>query len=67
MKIFKIEKMVKIENFPNCPSFVFDQKLFITIFLQMLSLHKIHSHVHSEEYHIQEVTSKTNKKQAKVI
>ena len=37
----------KVKNFESSsyPNFVFDQKLFITFFLLMSSLHKLHSHV----------------------
>ena len=31
-KKIKIEKKVKIKKFPSCPNFIFDQKLFITLF-----------------------------------
>ena len=44
----KIEQKVKNKFFSSCSSFVFDQKLFITFFLYMIS-YKLHSHVHYEE------------------
>ena len=49
MEKFKIENEIRNKNFSNCLSYVFDQKLFITLFLEMIYLHKLHPHVHYEE------------------
>ena len=38
-------------NFFGDYTFVFDQKLFTIFFLLMISLHKLHSHIHCEEFY----------------
>ena len=43
------EKKVKNNFFCNYPTFVFDQKLFITLVSQINFLHKLYSHVHYEK------------------
>ena len=40
-----IEKKSKKKVFSSCPTFVFDQKLFITLVSQINILHKLHFHV----------------------
>ena len=44
-KKIQLKKRVKKKVFSSCPTFVFDQKLFITIVSQINILHKLHSHV----------------------
>ena len=47
-----IEKKVKNKFFSSCPTFVFDQKLFITLVSQVNILHKLYSHVcYAMAYH----------------
>ena len=47
----KIKIQRKVENKKNscCSNFAFAQKLFIIIFLKMISLYKLHFHIHYEE------------------
>ena len=40
-----MKKKVKNKFFSTCPTFVFDQKLFITLVSQINILHKLYSHV----------------------
>ena len=49
-KILKLKKMLII-FFGDCPTFIFDQKSFIIFFLCMISLYKLHSHIHYEEFY----------------
>ena len=51
-KYFKFFKKVKNKIFCSCPTFIFDQKLFITLVSQIIMLHKLYSHVrHAMAYH----------------
>ena len=40
------DKKVKNNFFSSCPTFVFDQKLFINLVSQINILHKLYFHVH---------------------
>ena len=44
-KKFNLKKIVKNNFFANYPTFVFDQKLFITLVSQIKFLHKLYFHV----------------------
>ena len=51
-KISIEKKKVKNNFFSSCPTFVFDQKLFITLASQINILHKLYSHVqYAMTYH----------------
>ena len=51
-KKFQFKKKVKIKFFSSYPTFVFDQKLLITLVSQIIILHKLYSHVfYAMAYH----------------
>ena len=52
LKIKEENKKSKIYFFGNCSTFIFDQKLCITLAFQINFLHKLYSHVRYEKaYH----------------
>ena len=52
MKNKLIKKRLLKKCFSSCPSIVFNQKLFVTVFSINDSLHKLHFHVHYEEVYL---------------
>ena len=48
----QLKKKVKTNFFSSCPTFIFDQNLFITLVSQINILHKLYSHVrYAMAYH----------------